>query len=82
MKVTTVAEQSFDTKLDVPTTVFLSGGLKYGIPIDDFISAIDAIAGAALKVQRALDFDDILVSCTLTGNSGFVTGTKKMETGL
>jgi len=82
MKVTTVAEQSFDTKLDVPTTVFLSGGLTHGIPIDDFIAAIDAIAGAALKVQRALDFDDILVSCTLTANSGFVTGTKKMETGL
>ena len=77
MKVTTVAEQSFDTKLDVPTTVFLSGGLTHGIPLDDLFISLDAIYAAAKKVEKALDFDDILASCTLTGNTGFVTGTSK-----
>ena len=77
MKVTTVAEQSFDTKLDVPTTVFLSGGLTHGIPLYDLIESLETIIGAVKKVESVLDYDDILVSCTLTGGTGFVTGTQE-----
>lgn len=75
MRISTTAEESFDTKFQTPHTVQLGGG-KYGLPADEMIESLEVVIGAVKRVTSAMDDVEVEVRVMLVEGTGIVTGTR------
>lgn len=73
MRRTTIIEQSFDTEFNCNTTTL--GGHSVGIPADQMLNDLDVVVGAVKRVAAAADDQEVLVTVTLAGDTGFVRAT-------
>lgn len=78
MRISTIAEQSFDTKFEVPVTAHL-GGHRFGLPADEMIESLEVVIGAIKRATAAMDDAEVEVRVTLIANTGIVTATRVEE---